>query len=45
MGDTRIAHSILIVKPKGRRSFGIPRRRWEGNIRMGIREIGREFVD
>jgi hypothetical protein len=26
--------------PEGKRSLGIPRRRWEDNIRMDLREIG-----
>jgi len=29
----------LVVKPEGRRMLGIPRRRWEDNIKMDIVEI------
>jgi hypothetical protein len=29
----------LAGKPEGKRLLGRPRRRWEGNIRMGRREI------
>jgi hypothetical protein len=31
--------------PEGKRSLGIPRRRWEDNIRMDLREIGWGGVD
>jgi hypothetical protein len=27
-------------KPEGKRRLGIPRRRWEDNIKMDLREIG-----
>jgi hypothetical protein len=27
-------------KPEGKRPLGRPRRRWEDNIKMGLREIG-----
>ena len=32
-------------KPEGRRPLGRPRRRWEDNIRMDLREVGSGFVD
>jgi hypothetical protein len=35
-------------KPTGKRSLGTPRRRWEDNIRMDLKEIGsntRKWVD
>jgi hypothetical protein len=35
----------LIGKPEGKRPFGRPRHRWEGNIRMVLREIGWVGVD
>jgi hypothetical protein len=31
--------SILVGKPVQKRPFGRPRRRWEDNIRMDLREI------
>ena len=31
---------ILIGKPTGMRLLGMPRRRWEYNIRMDLEEIG-----
>jgi hypothetical protein len=27
-------------KPKGKRSLGRPRRRWEGSLKMDLREMG-----
>jgi hypothetical protein len=36
MREMRNAYHILVGKPKEKRSLGIPRRRWEGNIRMDI---------
>ena len=27
-------------KPEGMRSLGRPRRRWEDNIKMGLKEVG-----
>jgi hypothetical protein len=35
----------LVGKPEGRRPLGKPRRRWEGYIKMDLREIGLEGVD
>jgi len=29
-----------VVKPEGKRPLGRPRRRWEDNIKMGVREVG-----
>ena len=31
---------MLTAKPIGKRPLGRPRRRWEGNIRMDLKEIG-----
>ena len=31
---------ILTVKHTGKRSLGRPRRRWEGKIRIDLKEIG-----
>jgi len=30
----------LVGKPGGKRQIGRPRRRWEGNIKMDIHEVG-----
>jgi hypothetical protein len=36
---------IFVGKPEGKRPFGRLRRRWEDNIRMDLREVGREGVE
>jgi hypothetical protein len=32
-------------KPEGKRPLGRPRRRWEGNIKMDLQEVGCEGMD
>jgi hypothetical protein len=39
MGGMTNANKILVTNPEGKRSLGTPRRRWEDNIRMDLREI------
>jgi hypothetical protein len=39
------AYRILVGKPEGKRPLGIPRRRWEDDIKMDLREIGRDGMD
>jgi hypothetical protein len=39
----RGAYNILVGRPEGRGPLGRPRRRWEDNIKMDLREI--EFGD
>jgi hypothetical protein len=41
----RGAYNILVGRPEGRRPLGRPRRRWEDNINMDLREIGFGDVD
>jgi len=31
---------VLVGKPEGKRPLGRPRRRWEGNIKMDLQEVG-----
>jgi len=40
MGERRGAYGVLVRKPEGIRRLGIPRRRWEDNIKMGLQEVG-----
>jgi hypothetical protein len=40
----RNSYNTLVGK-QGRRQLGRPRRRWEDNITMGVREVGLECVD
>jgi hypothetical protein len=44
MGEVRGAY-IFVGRPEGRRPLGRPRRRWEDNIKMDLREIGVGDVD
>jgi hypothetical protein len=39
-GRDRIVYRILVGKPEGKKPLGRPRRRWEGGIRMDLREAG-----
>ena len=46
--EGRSAFKILTGKPTRKRPLGRPRRRWEGNIRMDLKEISintRNWVD
>jgi hypothetical protein len=45
MGARRRAHRILVGKPEGRRPLERPRRRWEDNIKMDLREVGWDGAD
>ena len=40
MGEDRGVHRVLMGKPEGKRPLGRPRRRWEGNIKMDLQEVG-----
>jgi hypothetical protein len=39
-GEGRNVYRVLVGKPKGKKPFGSPRRRWEDGIKMDLREIG-----
>jgi len=45
MGEGRGVYTFLVGKPEVRRPLGRPRRRWEDNIRMDLREVGCGCVD
>jgi hypothetical protein len=40
MGEGRDVYRILVGKSKSKRLLERPRRRWEDNIKMDLREIG-----
>jgi hypothetical protein len=39
-GEGRGVYRVLVGRPGGKRPLGRPRRRWEDNIKMDLREIG-----
>jgi hypothetical protein len=39
MGEGRNVYRVLVGKPEGKRPLERPRRRWEGGIKMDLREI------
>jgi hypothetical protein len=41
MGERRGAYRALVGKPEGRRPLERPRCRWEDNVKMDLREVGR----
>jgi hypothetical protein len=40
MWEKRIAYSLLVGNPEGKRPLGRPRRRWVDNVRMDHGEVG-----
>jgi hypothetical protein len=38
-GEGRGVYRVLVGRPEGKRPLGRPRRRWEYNIKMDLREI------
>jgi len=38
-GERRGVYRVLVWKPKGKIPLGRPRRRWEDNIKMDLREV------
>jgi hypothetical protein len=45
MAEKMNAYRILVGKPEGKRQVGRPRRRWDDNIKMGLRDLGWGGVD
>jgi hypothetical protein len=39
MGEKRNIFRILVGKPEGKRPLERPKRRWENNIKMALREM------
>ena len=39
MEQSRHAYRVLVGKPEGKNPLGRPRRRWEDNIKMDLREV------
>jgi hypothetical protein len=45
MENKYITHRVFVVKRKRKRPTGKPVRRWEGNIKSNLKDLGREGVD
>jgi hypothetical protein len=45
MEGMKNAYKFLVRKPEGTKRLGRPKRRWEDNIRMDIKEIRWEGMD
>jgi hypothetical protein len=39
MGEGRVVYRVSVGRPECKRPLGRPRRRWEDNIEMDLREI------
>ena len=40
MGERRGVYRILVGKPEGKGPLARPMHRWEGNIKMDLRDLG-----
>jgi len=38
--EGKSVYSVLVGRPEGKKPLRRPKRRWENNIKMGLREIG-----
>ncbi|KAJ4426359.1 hypothetical protein ANN_27173 [Periplaneta americana] len=45
MGESRNAYRVLVGRPERKRPLGRPRRRWEDNVKMDLREVGYDDRD
>jgi hypothetical protein len=45
MGEGRGVYRVLVGRPEGKIPLGRPRRRWENNIKMDLREIGTDAAN
>ncbi|KAJ4449133.1 hypothetical protein ANN_00528 [Periplaneta americana] len=45
MGESRNAYRVVVGRPEGKRPLERPRRRWEDNIEMDLREVGYDDRD
>ena len=44
-GESRSVHTVLVGKPEGKRPLERPRRTWEDNIKMNLKNVGIEVMD
>jgi hypothetical protein len=40
LGEQRGVYRVLVGKPTGKRPLARPRRRWEDDIKIGLKEVG-----
>jgi hypothetical protein len=45
MEEGRGVYRVLVGRPEGKRLLGRPRRRWEDNIKLDLREIEIEWAN
>jgi hypothetical protein len=47
MGERRSLYRVLVVKPRGKRPLGRPRRRWGNNTKMALQEVAedKDWID
>jgi hypothetical protein len=45
MGEGSAVYGVFVGKHEGKRPLGRPRRRWEGNIKMNLQELGCGVMD
>jgi hypothetical protein len=45
MGERRGVYRVVVGKLEGKRPIGTPRRRWECNIKMDLKEMGCRGMD
>jgi hypothetical protein len=45
MAERRGVYRVLVGKLEGKRPLGRPRRRWEGNIKTDLQEVGCGVTD
>jgi hypothetical protein len=48
VGERVVIYRVFVGKPEGKRPLGRPRRRWDGNIKMGLQEMvygGMDWID
>ena len=46
-GGRRGSYRVLVGRPDGKKTLGSPRRRWDDNIKVGLRDVerGMDWID
>ena len=44
-GERRGVYRVFVGKPEGKRLLGIPRRKWEDNVKIDLQEVGCGCMD